>query len=256
MMRSNPYARLTEERWMKKLTTKIGKQFGGYALIRTDLEFSGFTFARAADLSASAPPSSGEHDLFPTIEQDLEAAHPLLRSGGAVMFEGRKATPPDFDKRAYFEAGIVAYAKCFNSNLRTRLSQDIFKGALAGQKELHLWCMEVRNSHIAHADLRLERSYTGINLVTDAVYGVRPSGILMTMQVRRNVPSAETLLELSGHCALIVEHYLAPQMEKTAKEIREQMLRLPKAQFDALPDYAFDDPATEFPDDPRWLQDK
>lgn len=64
-----------------------------------------------------------------------------MRAGGTVTFESAKTNPQDFDKRAYFEAGIVAYAKCFNSNMRTRLSQDIFKGALAPQKELHLWCM-------------------------------------------------------------------------------------------------------------------
>ena len=237
---------------MKKLTTKIGKQFGGYALIKTDLEFSGYAFARAAELSANAEPHSGEHNLFPNFEQDLETAQPRLRSGGTVTLEGSKTSPRDFDKRAYFESAIVAYAKCFNSNLRTRLSQDIFKGALAAQKGLHLWCMELRNGHIAHADLKLERSYTGINLVADPTYGARPSGILATILARRNVPNAQTLTELSRHCARIIEHFLGPQLEKTAKEIREQMLRLPKEQFDALPDYIFEDPATEFPNDPRW----
>lgn len=237
---------------MKKLTSKIGKQFGGYALIKADLEFSSYVFARAAELSKKSEPPAGE--LFPNFEQHLSAAHPRLRAGGTVTFESAKTNPQDFDKRAYFEAGLVAYAKCFNSNMRTRLSQDIFKGALAPQKELHLWCMELRNSHIAHADLRLERSYAGINLVEDASFGKRPSGLLAAMLARRNVPNTQTLTELSRHCELIIEHYLGPQLDKTAREVREQMLRLSKEQFDALPDYVLEDPATEFPSDSRWPQ--
>jgi hypothetical protein len=66
------------------------------------------------------------------------------------------------------------------------------------------------------------------------------------------VPNAETLLELSNHCSLIVENFLNPQLDKTAKEIREQMLRLPKEQFESLPDYIIEHPASEFPNDARW----
>jgi hypothetical protein len=58
----------------EKLTTKIGKQFGGYFLIKTDLVFSGYAFSRAAELSDNALQSSGENELFPNFEDDWKAA--------------------------------------------------------------------------------------------------------------------------------------------------------------------------------------
>ncbi|NPU11964.1 hypothetical protein HL666_14420 [Bradyrhizobium sp. 83002] len=114
--------------------------------------------------------------------------------------------------------------------------------------------MELGNSQNAHADLRLERSYASVNLVEDASFGKRPSGLLAAMLARRNVPNTRTLTELSRHCELIIEHYLGSQLDETVREIREQMLRLPKEQFDALPDYVLEDPATEFTSDSRWPQ--
>src|SRR5690242_7722510 len=112
--------------------------------------------------------------------------------------------------------------------------------------------MEVRNSHIAHSDLRLERAYTGIELVEDLNYGKRPNAILQAIFARRNVPHSDTLLKLSEHCVLIVEHYLIPQLSKVAREIREQILKLPSPQFEALPDYFADISSSDLPEDSKW----
>ena len=83
-------------------------------------------------------------DMAPAMAA-LKIGDPVLRAGGSALLEYRRSDALENDRRAFFEAGIVAYAKCFNSNLRTRLSEAIFRGPLHAQKPLHVWIMEVRN---------------------------------------------------------------------------------------------------------------
>jgi hypothetical protein len=239
----------------KKLTSKIAKQFGGYNLIKMDLVFCAYSFFRAANLAAEKLPKRlDDGDFMKSVMQALEVGDPVLRAGGNVTLEHDNYDVLDQDRRAFFEAGIVAYAKCFNTSMRTRLSDGIFRGPLHPQKALHVWMMQVRNEHIAHSELRLERSYAGIQLVDDQNYGKRPSGILMAIVARRNVPRADRLMEMYKHCDEIIKHYLDTQITKTGREIREQMLKLPKEQFDALPDYFEGVDAADLPDPQIWQE--
>jgi hypothetical protein len=238
---------------MKKLTSKIARQFGGYYLMKTDLMFCRHVFSRAADIATPVVKKDSTHEAFDSVAAVLTTADPLLRAGGTLASEISADDPLESDRRAFFEAGIVAYAKCFNSNLRTRLPDGIFQGALRAHKPLHAWMMEVRNSHIAHSDLRLERSYAGIQLVDDPNYGKRPSGILCAILTRRNVPRTERLREMARHCDLIISLHLNKQISKVGKEIREQILRLPKHQFEELPNYFGELSTGELPDDHIWI---
>src|SRR5690349_16076898 len=114
---------------LKKLTTKIAKQYGGYCLIKRDLEFCIHVFTRAAELAPrSTPTKSGEDSVG--FAEAVKRAEPLLRAGVVLNWEQDNTDTPDQDQRAFFEAGIVAYAKCFNASMRTRLSEDIFRGSL------------------------------------------------------------------------------------------------------------------------------
>src|SRR5262249_36370932 len=125
---------------------------------------------------------------------------------------------------------------------------------LRANKPLHAWMIEVRNSHIAHSDLRLERSYAGIRLVDDPNYGKRPSAIVIAILKRCNVPRTERLREMARHCDSIISLYLNEQLAKVGKEIREQILRLPKHQFEELPNYSEELNTGDFADDRIWIQ--
>jgi hypothetical protein len=114
--------------------------------------------------------------------------------------------------------------------------------------------METRNQHIAHSELRLEKSYAGITLVDDPNYGRRPSGIVMAIWDRRSAPRKDKLLEMAAHCCVIIKEYLNPKMLKTGLEIREKYLKLPKEQFDALPDYFGEINPTEMLDEHIWRE--
>jgi hypothetical protein len=223
---------------MKVLTTKIAKQFGGYNLIKGDLIFAGYVFSRAAALRSNIPRDWKD---FGAIAVGMQAAflasEPTLRKGGVVCTEDGLRNQDQDDCRAFFEAGIVTYAKCFNSNIRTGLSKDIFKGPLYPNRALHEWIIEVRNQYIAHSDMQREGSIAAIQLADDINYGVRPSRIISGMQFRREVPLADKLGEMASHCDLIVKEYLTPKILKIAKEIGEQVLKMPKDQFDALPEF-------------------
>jgi hypothetical protein len=235
---------------LKKLTTKIAKQYGGYCLIKGDLEFCIHVFTRAAELAPQRTPTQSGEDSGGFAER-VKLAEPLLRAGGVLDFEQNNIDTPEQDRRAFFEAGIVTYAKCFNASMRTRLSEDIFRGSLHGQRALHKWMMETRNHHIAHSELRLEKSYAGIVLVDLPNYGRR--GVLMAIMARRNAPRKDKLLEMAAHCSAIIKEYLSPQIAKTNSEIRKHYLRLTKEQYNALPDYFDVVNPIELPDEHIWV---
>ncbi len=137
----------------------------------------------------------------------------------------------------------MTYARCFNSGQRTRLGRDGLRTLRSTAEEivdgrlLHDKLMEARNEHIAHAALKFERSILGCSLVEDLNYGKRPNMIITGLALRRNAPTNEKLLALHAHCLLVAKEVIQPKLMKTASAMREQLLMMPKEQFEGYPDF-------------------
>ena len=142
-----------------------------------------------------------------------------------------------FERDGLFEAGIIAYARCFNSGHRTALTHKIFKNKLFERKKIHNFIIKLRNKHIAHSELKLERSHVGVSLVNDPKFGNRPSVVCTLFSVRRPAPSSEKLREMAAHCEAIIDQYLEPQIIKVGSKMREQLIGMPQDQIDRLPDF-------------------
>jgi hypothetical protein len=218
----------------KVVSTKAAKQVSGYALLRYDMQFASRVFGLAAKHEMRTPDQI--RDSRPSLDarfRQLRSMDPVLRAGATVAqidSDGRNES--ETVRSALFEAGIVTYGRCFNSGLRTHLSDSIFEGPLSSAKKLHEALMKIRNKHIAHSELKMERSIVGCELVEDHHYGQRPNLVMTILALRRKVPSNERLLELQAHCDAIVTYVIHPMFLKKARAVREQLLKMPSEKIE------------------------
>lgn len=227
------------EKKLKVVTTKIAKQLSGYTLIMYDMQFSAKVFGLAAKLKVRSPAQRSANR--PSIDMrfhQLLQLDSILRAGATVaQIDQDNRNENEVLQSALFEAGIVTYGRCFNSGLRTRLSTGIFKGRLASAKKLHDAIIKVRNKHIAHSELKMERSIVGCELVEDHNYGKRPNLIMTTLAIRRHVPNNEGFEKLETHCSSIVAEVIQPKLLETARALREQLLKMPPEQIKNFQDF-------------------
>lgn len=232
---------------IKEITTKLAKQVSGYAMIMYDMQFAARVFGLAAKVEERSP--AQKLDSRPSVEmrfRQLLQLDPIMRAGAAVaQIDQDNRNEKEAVKSALFEAGIVTYGRCFNSGLRTGLSAGIFKGRLAAARKLHKAIITVRNKHIAHSELKMERSIVGCQLVEDLNYGKRPNLIMTTLVIRRHVPNSERLEELETHCNSIVIEVIQPKLLEAARALREQLLQIPPEQIAEFPDFGADVPCID-----------
>jgi hypothetical protein len=232
---------------IKVVSTKLAKQVSGYALLGYDMQFASRVFGLAAKCEVRTQEEI--HDNRPSLDtrfRELVAMDPFLRAGATVAqidADGRNES--EAVRSALFEAGIVTYGRCFNSGLRTHLSEGIFRGHLSPAKKLHEALMKIRNKHIAHSELKMERSLVGCALVEDQNYGRRPSLVMTVLALRRKVPTNERLLELKGHCDAIVAHVIHPRFLEKSRALREQLLQMPSEQIEDFVDFGAEVPVID-----------
>ena len=105
------------------------------------------------------------------------------------------------------------------------------------QLKLHKKIIQLRNKHIAHSELKQERSIIGFQLVRDPAYGIRPSTVFSNVTARRWFPKDKDLKKLSAHCALVDEQVVRPLMLKKAKALREQLLKMSEEDIESMRDF-------------------
>jgi hypothetical protein len=224
---------------LKVANTKLAKQLSAFALIINDMEFCARTFTLAAKLPSRS--SSQVTRDRPSATARLElifAFDPILRAGAAVgQFEEDLRDDNEVLKSALFEAAIVTYGRCFNSGLRTRLSDRMFTGPFAYLKRDHETLVRIRNQHVAHSELKAEHSLVGFQLVEDRNYGERPNLVTTVVSARRNYPRDERLLEFGTHCEVIASQIVQKKILEIGRALREQLLKMPAEQIAALPDF-------------------
>jgi hypothetical protein len=231
----------------KVVSTKLAKQVSGYALLMYDMQFASHTFGLAAKQEMRTP--NEIRDSRPSLDtraRQLRAIDPVLRAGATVALidsDGRNES--ETVRSALFEAGIVTYGRCFNSGLRTHLSDSIFRGHLSSAKKLHEALMSIRNKHIAHSELKMERSIVGCQLVEDHNYGRRPNLVMTILALRRKVPTNERLLELQTHCEAIVAQVIHPRFLEKSRALREQLLQMPSEQIEDFSDFGAEVPVID-----------
>lgn len=232
------------EKGPKVVTTKLSKQVSGYTLIMNDMQFAAKVFGFAAKLEVRSPAQiSDSRQSVDTRFRQLLQLDPFLRVGATVaQIDQDNRNENEVMQSALFEAGIITYGRCFNSGLRTRLSASIFKGRLASAKKLHNAIIMARNKHIAHSELKMERSIVGCQLVEDHNYGKRPNLIMTTLAVRRHVPNNGRLEELETHCSSIVSEVIQPKLLETARTLREQLIQMPPEQIENFQDFGAEPP--------------
>lgn len=212
-----------------------------------DMQFAARVFGLATKVEERS--LAEKSDSRPSVEMrfgQLLQLDPFLRAGAAVaQIDQDSRNENEAVRSALFEAGIVTYGRCFNSGLRTGLSTGIFKGRLAAAKKLHEAIITVRNKHIAHSELKMERSIVGCQLVEDLNYGNRPNLIMTTLVMRRHVPKNERLEELETHCSSIVTEVIQPKLLETARALREQLLQMPPEQIAKFADFGADVPSID-----------
>jgi hypothetical protein len=232
---------------LKVVSTKLAKQVSGYALLMYDMQFASRVFGLAAKHETRTPDQI--RDTRPSLDarfRQLLAIDPILRAGATVAqidSDGRNES--EAVKSALFEAGIVTYGRCFNSGQRTHLSDSIFRGHISSAKKLHEALITVRNKHIAHSELKMERSIVGCELVEDQNYGRRPNLVMTILAIRRHVPTNERLTELQAHCDAIVAHVLHPKLLETARALRAQLLQMPPGQIENFRDFGAEAPVID-----------
>lgn len=232
---------------LKVVTTKLAKQVSGYTFLIYDMQFAARMFALAA-----RQPVRTEAEIWDdrpsseTRKSLLLEAEPFLRAGAHVaQIDNDARSESEAVTSGLFEAAVVTYGLCFNSGLRTRLSDSIFCGPLSGAKRRHDALIAVRNKHIAHSELKMERSVVGCQLVADPRYGRRPSLIMAILRIRRHFPTSERLIELENHCNAIVDHAIRPKLMETSRALREQLLTMPSEQVADFPDFGAEVPTIE-----------
>jgi len=232
---------------VKVVSTKLAKQVSGFTLILNDMEFSARMFSLAAAQATRTPAQALDvPSLAEAKARELWQFEPLLRKGATVAhIDSAPHNDSEATKIGLFEAGIVTYGRCFNSGLRTRLSTDIFVAKLSSAKPLHDAIIGTRNKHIAHSELKTERSIVSCQLVEDMNYGKRPSLVMSTISIRRHFPTNERLLELQAHCSAIVVHAILPRLLESARALREQLLKMPTEQIAAFRDLAAEPPGVD-----------
>src|SRR5260221_3563666 len=151
---------------LKIVKSKLAKQLSGYSLILNDMEFCAHSFALAAKARTRSRAQIASGPSAKARAEQIFALDSLLRAGAVVgQFEQDPRDDSEVLRSALFEAGIVTYGRCFNSGLRTRLTDNIFSGQLANSKQLHRLLIAIRNKHVAHSELKTELSLVGCQLV-------------------------------------------------------------------------------------------
>ena len=231
----------------KVVSTPLAKQVSGHTLLMYDMQFASRVFGLAAKHEMRTPDQI--RDSRPSLDtrlDQLRSTDPVLRAGATVAqidSDGRNES--ETVRSALFEAGIVTYGRCFNSGLRTQLSKSIFQGHLSSAKKLHEALIKIRNKHIAHSELKMERSIIGCQLVEDHNYGPRPSLVMTILAVRRKVPTNERLLELQAHCDAIVTYVIRPRLLEKARALREQLLQMQPEQIEDFVDFGAEAPVID-----------
>jgi len=225
---------------LKVVSTKLAKRASGYALLLADMQFASRVFGIAAKLENRTPEQI--RGARPSLEarcRQLLEFDPFLRAGAAVAQIDRDIrNDSEATKAALFEAGIITYGRCFNSGARTQLAIRIFRGSLASAKTTHEALIEVRNKHVAHSELKMERSIVGCALVDDQNYDKRPNLVMSVLAIRRDVPSDELLAQFQAHCEAIINEVIYPEFLETGRALREQLLQMPLEQIEKFPDFA------------------
>lgn len=223
---------------MKRINTKTSKQLGGYSLIKGDLEFAGRAFHLASTYNVRSPEE--QRASKPSVNEKVDqlfALDPILRKGAKVaQFDPDNRSEREIMRYALFEAGIVIYGRCFSGGMRVRLSKNIFRGPLAAARSLHDKIITVRNKHVAHSEMKMELATVVCDLVEDQNYGKRPNMISSVISARRHSPKNDKLKELGDHCFMILREVVEPKLLECSNALREQLLIMPKEQFDSLPD--------------------
>ena len=232
---------------LKIVSTKLAKQVSGYALLMYDMQFASRVFGLAAKHETRT--SDQKRDSRPSQDarfRQLLELDPILRAGATIaQIDSDDRNESEAVKSALFEAGIVTYGRCFNSGQRTHLSDSIFREQLSSAKKLHDALIAVRNKHIAHSELKMERSIVGCQLVEDQNYGRRPNLVMAILAIRRHVPADERLAQLQAHCDAIVTHVIHPKLLDKARALREQLLQMPVEQIEAFRDFAVEIPVID-----------
>jgi hypothetical protein len=225
---------------LKIVSTKPAKRASGFALLLADMQFASRVFGIAAKLEKRTPEQiHGSRPSLDARQRQLLEFDPFLRAGATVaQVDGDVRNDSEATKAALFEAGVITYGRCFNSGARTQLSKNIFRGPLASAKKTHETLMEIRNKHVAHSELKMERSIVGCTLVDDKNYGERPNLVMSVLAIRRDVPSDERLTEFQTHCDLVVSEEIYPEFLATGSAVRDQLLLMPLEQIERLPDFA------------------
>lgn len=221
---------------IKLAETKISKQLSAYSLIHYDIDFARNALYMASkieveQLNIPADQYTKSHVLA------MMSMDAVLKAGGAVATADANVSTIDIMKGALFEAAIVSYARCFNSGLRTSLSKKNIKQRIPSSLKLHEKWLDARNKHIAHSEMKQERSLIGFQMVDDPAYGARPSTVFSNITVRRRYPSNEDLGKLSEHCKLVDEKIVQPQMLEKAKALREQLLKMSEIEIEKMKDF-------------------
>ena len=229
---------------MRLATTKLAKQLSAYALIDNDLTFCARAFALAAQTTVRTPQEKAESRPIAQEQMNqLWQAEPLLRHGATVAnFDAEDRTDQEVSKAALFEAAVVTYGRCFNTGARTSLQTKIFTEDLLGQRTLHEHLLNIRNTHVAHTELREERSIVGFRLVVDQNYGKRPNMVMGITYGRRYYPDDSRLSEFAAHCNAVREKYLRPKLLEATKAFREQILAMPTEQIEQMPPFSTANP--------------
>jgi hypothetical protein len=179
------------------------------------------------------------------ISQDLRFVVKATRHLADVMRqqgEGSGGTPVTLDTNdtvviSLWTAALVAYARCFATGVRARLSEGVFDDKSVALEE-HRYYMDLRNKHVVHSVNPFEISATGVGVANVAgedpyVYGA--VGVHLT---RTGEPFWR--VEHLGDLADRLQHYAYSKhrdrsTERLCARSAPRLRRCPANNFDGFP---------------------
>jgi hypothetical protein len=188
------------------------------------------------DVRLRAMPSPAAHraEAWAGLVSDLEHVIAITERIAPLVKD------PESDgvlRRAYSTSASIAYARCFVSGVRARLTPAIFASLnMPEAAEWHTYFMDTRHKHVAHAEGVFEDAVVGC--LVDAAG--KFAGIAQTTMARvtDSEEGVNKLKILALHALLCVRRKMEPFTEKLAVEAMAmspaQRLALPIAEMDVV----------------------
>jgi hypothetical protein len=143
---------------------------------------------------------------------------------------------PDFDEGGFvrvsaFEGALVAYCRCFDSEGRSSLANEIFNGCVF--KDAHLEMRARRGGFVAHDSNGGRESEVFTDVKTDGtVGGTYLMSVTSPHVTSASISTLRTLAEFALAYAIEQQHLVMDRMRKIMKALpTEQVAALPFAQI-------------------------